>query len=414
MASLYSGSGTDGVGWIDGKGLPRLPSRVVSNVRHRVRITVQQTQDRARFAIDFDDTKDYIKWEGPSTALTSMVGADNPWVCSMVRHVWFGAWNCKTTLQKARMRMLSGSVRRDVITAADREQDLKNGFVRLVGEKANTINVGAAQFIINQLHLDMGVGGLTERKWPLITRDFKVCQDFYGAHAPSRLKCPIPTGAKSFSVVGYNHSSRTAKYLVSIDGKQVYDSGVTDVAIIKLDIPTKASLLELIADPAGDNANDQTYWCYPRFHSVTSDKVTDKMLDGKSGTQKFTIASSSVGAATLTRNQAIGMGSSIPIHFRDAQPCDEFLYAHAPSTVTYQVPEGMTRFTAIGYNVVSHHVKYEVWADAKRIYESPQAGIVPMDVKLPPGTKTIELKINDLGDSRDDQSMWCYPRLHRK
>lgn len=74
----------------------------------------------------------------------------------------------------------------------------------------------------------------------------------------------------------------------------------------------------------------------------------------------------------------------------------------------------MTRFTAIGYAVLRHHVKYEVWADAKRIYESPQAGIIPIDVKLPPGTKTIELKINDLGNNRDDHSMWCYPRLHRK
>ena len=74
----------------------------------------------------------------------------------------------------------------------------------------------------------------------------------------------------------------------------------------------------------------------------------------------------------------------------------------------------MSRFTAIGYNVRSHHVKYEVWADAKRIYENPQAGIVPIDVKLPSGTKTIELKINDLGDFYDDFSMWCYPRLHRR
>ncbi len=62
----------------------------------------------------------------------------------------------------------------------------------------------------------------------------------------------------------------------------------------------------------------------------------------------------------------------------------------------------------------AHPVKYEVWADAKRIYESPQAGILPIDVKLPPCIKTIELKINDLGNSGNDASLWCYPRLHRK
>ena len=411
LSSLYEGPGTDGVGYIDGKGTPRQPTRVVSNVRHRVRITVQQTQDSVRFAIDFDGVKNYFKWEGPSTALTCMIGAGNPWVCSMVQHVWIGAWNCKTTFHKARIRMLSGTIRRDVITDTDREQDLKNGFVRLVGEKANVPMVGWAQFLVSQLPLEYGPAD-TERRWPLITRDFSACQDFYGAHAPSRLKCPIPPGAKSFSVVGQNEGSRTAKYQVFIDGKQVYDSGVTAISIIKLDIPAKASLLELVGDPAGDASYDHVYWCYPRYHSVTQDKVTDKILDGKPGTLKFQVAPHST---TFTHNKpAIDVLKSIPIHFRDAQPCDEFLYACAPSTVTYPVPDGMTRFTAIGYNVISHHVKYEVWADAKRIYESPQAGIIPIDVKLPSGTKTIELKINDLGDGRNDHSMWCYPRLHRK
>lgn len=138
------------------------------------------------------------------------------------------------------------------------------------------------------------------------------------------------------------------------------------------------------------------------------------MLDGKAESLKFTIASHSVGVQKLTHNEPINTLKSVPVHFRDAQPCDEFLYAHAPSTLKYQVPEGMTRFTAIGYNVLSHHVKYEVWADAKRIYESPQAGIIPIDVRLSAGTKTIELKINDLGSNDYDHSMWCYPRLHRK
>ena len=396
------------VAHVDGKVFSEIrPAPISNNQRHRVFIRVRHDGDKAGFNIDWDNVKDYIKWEGAPAALW---GGDT---LTMLRHPWIGSWNSNCEFHKVRVRMLSGTIQRDVITVADREQDLKNGFVRLIGEKASVTKVGWAQFLVNQIPVESGPGN-TERWWPLITRDFKVCDDFYGAHAPSRLKCPIPSGAKSFSAVGYNDSSRTAKYLVSIDGKQVYDSGVTDIAIIKQDIPAKSTLQELVIDPSGDHFNDQTYWCHPQFHSVAADKVTDKMLEGKSGTLKFKIASSSVGAATLTRNQAIGMGPSIPIHFRDAQPCDEFLFAHAPSTVTYQVPEKMTRFTAIGYNTQSRHVKYEVWADAKRMYESAQAGIVPIDVKLPPGTKTIELKINDLGDSGNDRCMWCYPRLHRK
>ena len=102
------------------------------------------------------------------------------------------------------------------------------------------------------------------------------------------------------------------------------------------------------------------------------------------------------------------------VHFRDALPCDEFLYAIANSSTKYAVPEGMNRFTVIGYNVQSFHVKYEVLANGKLIYQSPQAGIVPIDVSLPPNTKMIELKVDGLGNTNWDHSLWCYPRLHRK
>jgi hypothetical protein len=203
------------------------------------------------------------------------------------------------------------------------------------------------------------------------------------------------------------------KYQILIDGKQVYDSGETGLAIIKVDIPADASLLELIIDQGENNIFDHSYWCYPKFHSVTAEHVTDRMLDEKTPTLKFNIAAGTAEFG-VSRNQPIKGFKSVPIHFRDAVPCDEFLFAHAPSTVTYLVPKGMTRFSAIGVNAMSHSVKFEVWADAKRIYQSPQMGIIPIDVKLPPGTKTIELKIADLGDGRYDHSIWCYPRLSRK
>ncbi len=388
------------------------PSLISSGKRHRIQIRVHHDGEKAKINVELDDVKDYLSWSGRYASLTNV--CYNGWKETMVRHPWIGCWQSTVTFHGVKLRMLSGAIRRDVITDADREQDLKNGFVRLVGEKAIEPKVGFMKLLVNQLPLESLPGDI-ERGWPLITRDFKVCDDFYGAHAPSRLKCPIPTGAKSFSVVGHNEASRTAKYVVFIDGKQAYDSGVTDIVVIKLDIPAKASLLELVGDPAGDHVFDHTYWCYPRFHSVTQEKITDKMLDGKPGPLKFEIASHKVGAGSLTHNKPlIDVLKSVPLHFRDTQPCNDFLLAIAPSTVTYQVPDGMTRFTAIGYNVLSHSVKYEVWADAKRIYESPQAGIIPIDVKLPPNTKTIELRINDLGDNQNDRSMWCYPRLHRK
>ena len=406
------------VHWINGKsgfernGTERRPSTLSNGVRHRLVFRVKQTGDQAEFHIDLDQEKDYIQWKGPASSLTNHDWGG--WKITTVQHPWIGGWENVIQFHKVRVRMLSGTLRRDEITAADREQDLKEGLVRLVGQPAISPKAGWADFLVNQVPWQLG-GGEAERIWPLVSREPTVCRDSYGAHAPSRLKCEIPSGAKAFSAIGYNDSSRTCSYQVLIDGKEVFDSGVTALALVKVDIPLKATVLELVIDEAGNADSDRSYWCYPRFHNVTRDKITDKLLDGKPSPLKFLIASHSVGFGTLTHNRTMDpVLKALPLQFQDAVPCDEFLFAHAPSTVTYRVPDGMTRFSAVGYNVRSQHTKFEVWADARKLYESPQAGIVPIQVKLPGGVKTIELRVNGLGNNGGDLSMWCYPRLHKK
>jgi hypothetical protein len=167
----------------------------------------------------------------------------------------------------------------------------------------------------------------------------------------------------------------------------------------------------LIADPGENSGYDHVYWCYPRFHTLTAERVTDKMLDGKPGPLPSVVASSEVGAASLTHNKSIV--NSVPVNFRDAVLCHEFIFAHAPSSIKYEVPDGMARFSATGSTPFSNSAKYEVWADGKLIYSSPQAGLVPIDIKLPARSKVIELKIDHLDEATADHSYWCYPRLHR-
>ena len=391
----------------------RRPGTFTNNQRHRVRIRVRRTDERAEFRIDFDDTRDFIRWEGSLSRLANFNGAGLYQPYTMPRHVWVGAYDSKVTFHKIRVGMMNGTIRRDSITAQDREADLKNGFVRLVGEKPTASSAEWHPVVTNQNPL--GPARVTAF-WPLIARDFKPCDDFYWAMPPSRLKCPIPPGAKSFSIVGYNHFSRSADFIVEIDGQRVHRTGAVDTAIIKVDVPPKSTLLELVVDPMGDNGADHSCWCYPRFHAVAANKILDKQLDGKPSALKFTVAAHTVGNGAFVHNKhwddTIKMTSVV--HFRDAQPCDEFLYASATSSIKYPVPEGMNRFTAIGYNVLSYSVKYEVWADGKRLYEGPQAGIIPIDVSLPPKTKAIELRVDSLGNGNWDHSLWCYPRLHRK
>lgn len=384
------------------------PGAFTNGQQHVVLIHVRRNGDNASFNIDFDNTKDYFKWEGPYATLRDT--DPSPSMTTMLQRVWLGSHsNGNLVYNQVRVRMLSGTITRDSITAADRNQDLQNGYLRLVGEKPLALKIHEALFSINQLP-QTNPPQVLER-WPRVSREFKFCDDYYGAHAPSRLKCPIPTGAKSFSVVGYNCASGSSKFLIEVDGKQVHSSDTANIDIIKVELPPKASFIQLIADPGKNSGYDHVYWCYPRFHSLIAERVTDKMLDGKPGPLPFFVASSEVGAASLTHNKPIA--HSPPVNFRDALLCHEFIFAHAPSSIKYQIPDGMTRFTAIGSTPFSNSAKYEVWADGKLIYASPQAGLVSINIKLPARSKVIELKIDHLDDATADHSYWCYPRLHR-
>ncbi len=415
-------NGTVGcVHWIDGvdgrsmpgNGTGRRPSPVANGVRHRLLIRVTRTEDQAEFHIDLDNEKDYIRWKGLESSLTNMEAGD--WRLTMVRHPWIGGADSEIRFHKVRARMLSGTLRRDVITQADREADLKEGFVRLVGQSAINPKVGWADFLVNQLPWQLAPGQI-EQYWPLVSREPSFSQDYFGAHAPSRCQIKIPPVARSFSVIGYNQMSRTTKYQVLIDGNKVYDSGVTGIAVVKVDIPPGSSELELIVNDAGDGGYDHSYWCSPRFHTVSHDKITDALLFSKTSVLKFGISVLEVlGGSKSTPNQPLaGIPSAAPLQYADAIPCDEFLFAHADSSVTYKVPPVMARFSAIGYSALSNHVKFEVWADGRRLHVSPQAGIVPIRVNLPPGTKTIDLKVDSLGEWPNDCSMWCYPRFYKK
>ena len=384
--------------WCDANETTRSPSPITNNQKQTTVIRVTNDFENASFEIDHNETKNYITWTGRYDRLSSGM--------PMIHHPWVGAYNSRVVFSKIRVRMTSGEIRRDVLEDAQRQRDLREGFVRLAYVAPTAKAVGHSEFMVNQVD---------PLFWPLIQRDFSVCRDFYGAHAPSSLKIPIPKRMRSFSVVGYNDASRTVKYLINIDGKKVYESGVTDIDLIKVDIPDGAAVLELVVDPAGHLGFDHSYWCYPRFHTSSAQDTNEPEISGRSGTQVLHIASVTVGAGELSRNRPWAPGiSSVPLHYTDAVPCNEFFFAHANSSVTFAVPEGMTKFTGIGYNTNSQSVRFELLADAKLIYQSPQAGIIPIEVKLPAGTKQLEMRVDSMGDQFFDFSFWCYPRLHKK
>lgn len=398
----------DGIGAVDGRWLidsesSRKPSRIQTGKRHRVRVVVNRNAGQANITIDLDDTPNYITWIGPESTLRSTRS-----YMTMLFHPGVNVTRTVAEFHSVRIRMLSGTIEHDVLTDKDRTRDLKQGYVRLVGQPPINPSAQWGKYLVTQMPSLFG----GELYWPMIAREFSECTDFYGVRAPSRLRCSVPSGAKSFSIIGTNEESKAAHFQILLDGVPVFDSGITPVAIIKLDLQPGSKVLELVLDPAGNEQFDRCYWCYPRFHGVTVDEIKDKMLDGTPGPLKVVIDQVSNG--TLKHNTLLENVKSVPVHFRDVVPCNEFLWAHTPSAVAYQIPKGMSRFTAIGHCMFSHHVKFEVWADGKMIFQSPQAGIAKIDVKLPVTAQLLELKVIDLGDSDHDVCFWCYPRLYRK
>jgi|SRR5579862_1068683 len=104
--------------------------------------------------------------------------------------------------------------------------------------------------------------------------------------------------------------------------------------------------------------------------------------------------------------------------------CKLYLFAHAPSTVVYDIPAGSKSFLAVGAKLdrnapqVAGTWKYLVVVDGKNVYESPALNEVKdweidISIPLPPGAKEIQLKVDDLGDVTCDWAIWAYPRFQK-
>ncbi|WP_425618191.1 NPCBM/NEW2 domain-containing protein [Anatilimnocola sp. NA78] len=89
--------------------------------------------------------------------------------------------------------------------------------------------------------------------------------------------------------------------------------------------------------------------------------------------------------------------------------CREYLFAHAPSSLTYAVPANGKYFTAIAYSALSGSVKFVVRFDGKDTFATQSGSVLPVVVEIPAGAKEMQLICDSLGDSGADHSFWCFP-----
>jgi hypothetical protein len=244
---------------------------------------------------------------------------------------------------------------------------------------------------------------------PYVPEHLEYCKEFLFAHAPSRVVYALPPEAKSFSAVGYCAVSADVKFRVLFDGQVKYESPRAGVVPISVDVPPGAKTLEMVVDDLGNNSYDWSHWLEPRLYPCSAAQIGGSKAGNPVKLTERQPLSVSVGYYVLYVNQA--PSPTPPPHFDRVEPCNELLFAHSPSHLTYAIPPGAREFTAIGHNVRSTTVKFRVFVDGQGAYESPLAGIVPIRVPLADGAKRLDLIVDDFDGNSMDHSFWCYPRF---
>jgi hypothetical protein len=204
--------------------------------------------------------------------------------------------------------------------------------------------------------------------------------------------------------------SAAVKYRVLFDGRTAYESEHGGVVPIVIDIPPKAKNLELVIDDNGSPNSDWSYWLTPRLYPCSAAELVAGKARRPIRLTEQKPLSATVAHDVFRINNPLGILP--PPRLEGVQRCDEYLFAHAPSHLTYAIPAGTKQFTAIGYNVRSLTVKFRVFVDGQGMYESLPAGIVPIRVPLPDGATRLDLIIDEFDGNNTDHSFWCYPRFH--
>ena len=148
------------------------------------------------------------------------------------------------------------------------------------------------------------------------------------------------------------------------------------------------------------------------FEAVSGGTITDITT--------LTPKRSSVGYFTLGINSNVNHCQV----FVNGKVCKQYLFAHAPSSLVYEIPARSKTFLATGVKLDKNaaHVagtwKYLVVIDGKTVYDSKPLNEVKgfeleMSVPIPAGAKEIELKVDPLGDYTSDWATWAYPRFQK-
>ncbi len=289
----------------------------------------------------------------------------------------------------------------DVKAALERE-----GIVKLAYQQPLvTPSVGWDKFRVNWIFPD---------DWPLaITADTKLCNEFIYAHAPSKLVYELPKGGSTvprrFTAVGYSMDKQ--RYRIFASDKQgenlrlVFESDPCRIANINASFePADRYVLMQI-----EGKEAPAFWLHPTIFRAKRAiplagrvRATPEWVEVKNNRNNDRLGVNAVPKSVLP-----------PLDVDEEQHCDEFLFAHAPSEVDYEIPSGAVSFSAIGYCLRSGSVEFQVRVDnlPNPIFRTGKTALVPITVEIPRGAEKLRLSVSELGNGSSDWSFWLYPRF---
>lgn len=100
----------------------------------------------------------------------------------------------------------------------------------------------------------------------------------------------------------------------------------------------------------------------------------------------------------------------------EGNPRTDYLLAHAPSRVEYDIPAGAASFSALGVSTSNQSCTFSVAVDGKVMFASKSLetyshGVVDINVMLPKDSKKLELITTHVGNFSGCQTCWVEPRF---
>lgn len=264
------------------------------------------------------------------------------------------------------------------------------------------------------------------------------CERYVGLLGPARVDWLVPAGARQFTAVVTTPDDPGLLFddfrvQLWLDHRLVLETPPASERRgglpIDLGLPAGSNVLSVRIDALGPKKRDAAVLCWPCFHpgySVEPGRVATRP-DPVRVVDLARVPAGSVFLGDLTPTAA-----RVASHEFEANPpdfavsaagrvCDQFLFAHAPSEVTYRIPARAVRFTAVGtrrgHPGTRHGTwKYRVVVDGRLVLESPPLHDlpdgIPIEVPLLATAQELTLLVDALGDHGWDHSVWAWPCFH--